>query len=224
MQRICPALQHLFAAAGLPQQARKTVRLHLSGAARPYHGLRHVALLWTRHRRFAAGTPFAAPQATRLIACAIAFHDVIYDPRRRDNERCSARLWRHNAPPGLCPADIDWVASAIEATADHLAPYPTGSPRERLLLWMLDLDLTPLGEPAPLFTRNSRDLRIEYRHLPKADWERNRQSFMRKLQAAPRLFRYRPLAIRFEAAARRNVARALAEAGSRPASGSAMRP
>jgi predicted metal-dependent HD superfamily phosphohydrolase len=106
---------------------------------------------------------------------------------------------------------VDWVAGTIEATANHLAWRDRSTQRARLRLWLLNLDLTPLGEQPELFARNTRRLRAEYRHLPEAEWESGRLSFLRKLHAAPRLFRSAPLAAAFEQQARRNIARELGE-------------
>ncbi len=203
------ALHDLLSTAALSAAARNIVLRQMATSRRHYHGLLHLTTLWTRHCRFGTGTPFLAPAATRLIACTIAFHDAVYDPARRDNEHRSALLWRRYAPADLSAADVDWVADTIEATADHLGVHDPTTQRARLRLWMLDLDLTPLGEPGELFARNTRRLRAEYHHLPEADWQRGRLAFLRKLQAAPRLFRSAPLAAAFEQQARRNIAREL---------------
>jgi len=203
------ALHDMLSTADLSEAARNIVLRQMATSRRHYHSLMHLAILWTRHRRFGAGTPFLAPTATRLIACAIAFHDAVYDPTRRDNEHRSALLWRRHAPADLSRADVDWVAATIEATADHLATHDATTQRDRLRLWLLDLDLTPLGEPSELFARNTSRLRAEYRHLPEADWHSGRLAFLRKLQAAPALFRSAPLAAAFEQQARRNIAREL---------------
>jgi predicted metal-dependent HD superfamily phosphohydrolase len=181
----------------------------MATSRRHYHGLMHLATLWTRHRRFGIGTPFLAPAATRLIACTIAFHDAVYDATQSDNEYRSALLWRRYAPADLSGADVDWVGATIEATVNHLASHDAASQRARLRLWLLDLDLTPLGEPAELFARNTRRLRAEYRHLRDTEWQSGRLAFLRKLQAAPVLFRTAPLAAAFEQQARRNIAREL---------------
>ncbi len=204
------AIHDLLSAAALSEAARNIVLRQMATSRRHYHGLMHLATLWTRHCRFGIGTPFLAPAATRLIACAIAFHDAVYDAKRRDNEHRSALLWRRYAPADLCAADVDWVAATIEATADHLASHDSSTQRARLRLWLLDLDLTPIGEQPELFARNTRRLRAEYRHLPEAEWEGGRLAFLRKLQAAPALFRSAPLAAAFEQQARRNIARELA--------------
>lgn len=206
------ALHDLLSTAALSVTARNTVVRRMATSRRHYHGLVHLATLWARHGRFGIGTPFLAPAATRLIACAITFHDAVYDATRRDNEHRSALLWRRHAPSDLSDADVDWVSVTIEATADHLALHDATTQRARLRLWLLDLDLTPLGEPAELYARNTRRLRAEYRHLPEAEWERGRLAFLRKLQAAPALFRSAPLAAAFEQQARRNIERELGSA------------
>jgi predicted metal-dependent HD superfamily phosphohydrolase len=203
------ALHDLLATAALSTAARNTVLCRMATSRRHYHGLLHLATLWTRHRRFGVGTAFRAPVASRLIACAIAFHDAVYDATRRDNEHRSALLWRRYAPADLSPVEVDWVAATIEATANHLAWHDASTQRARLRLWLLDLDLTPLGEQPELFARNTRRLRAEYRHLPEADWQRGRLAFLRQLQAAPALFRSAPLAAAFEQQARWNIAHEL---------------
>jgi predicted metal-dependent HD superfamily phosphohydrolase len=203
------ALHDLLTTAALSETARNLVLRQMATSGRHYHGLMHLATLWTRHHRFGTGTPFLAPAATRLIACTIAFHDAVYDATRSDNEYRSAQLWRRHAPADLPGADVDWVGATIEATANHLALYDAATQRARLRLWLLDLDLTPLGEPAELFARNTRRLRAEYRHLPDAEWQRSRVAFLGRLQAAPVLFRSARLAAAFEQQARRNIARVL---------------
>lgn len=204
--QIGATLDDLLVTAALPERARIDVLRRMGAPCRHYHGLRHLAYLWMRHRRYGSGTPFVGCHLSRLIACAIAFHDAIYDPTRSDNERRSAQLWRRSAPADLSARDVAWVAEAILATANHLAPRPDDTLRQRALLWMLDLDLTPLGEEPGLFARNTRALRIEYRHIPEADWQRRRTSFLRGLLAAPALYRSTPIAAAFAAQARRNIA------------------
>lgn len=204
------ALRELLATAALSEPARRAVLRRMGMPHRHYHGLEHLAVLWQRHRRYGVGTPFLAPAPNRLIACAIAFHDAVYDSARRDNEHRSALLWRRYAPPDLSDMAVRWVGDTIEATADHLAVHDATTPAARLRLWLLDLDLTPLGEPAESFRRGTNRLRAEYHRVPEAVWEGNRLAFLRKLQAAPALYRSAPLAAAFERQAQRNIARELA--------------
>ncbi len=202
----------LLARLPLSGAAREALAARMTAPGRHYHGAGHLAALWARHREFgdAAGLRDAATE--RLIACAIAYHDAVYDATRRDNEVLSAGLWRAAAAEaGLPEGEVAWVAGTILATADHLGyRSAAGETGKAARLWMLDLDLTPLGEAPEAFARNTALLREEYRHLDAASWEAGRRAFLAGLQAWPRLYRTPVLAAGFEAAARRNIARELA--------------
>ncbi len=206
-------LNRLMETAGLPPSARDKALDLMAAPGRYYHGIGHLGVLWRRHEHFVQGSAFCAPVPNRLVACAIVFHDAIYDPTRGDNELRSAALWRDMAPADLAAEQVAWVTTTIEATADHLACTDAGSELARLRLWMLDLDLTPLGAPPAVFTRNTTALRQEFAHLDEAEWGRRRVAFLRTMQAAPRIFRSAPLAAAFEDQARQNIAQALREAG-----------
>ena len=204
----------LFAHVPVTPTAREDVLARMAGPDRHYHGLGHLATLWQRHLSHGAGLPVREPPWHRRIACAIAFHDAVYDPTRRDNEAASAALWR-NAAPALAPWETDWVAGTILATADHLgaAPEPGMAPEAwEARLWMLDLDLSPLGESEATFNANTSGLRAEYAHLDDAAWASGRLGFLRALSGRGPLFRHPVLAAAFEAPTRANLARELAAA------------
>jgi predicted metal-dependent HD superfamily phosphohydrolase len=197
----------------LPPRAKTELTAMMTTDDRHYHGVGHLALLWRRHRLYAAAEGFDAPEIETLIACAIAFHDCVYARGRRDNEERSAELWMNaSAGTSLADADRQWVAETIRATADHLAyPDPAADAplRERARLWVLDLDLTPLGEADADFDRNTELLRREVPHLTEAQYDAGRLGFLRKISAAPRVYRTPTLAAAFEAQARANFARQL---------------
>jgi predicted metal-dependent HD superfamily phosphohydrolase len=202
----------LFALVPVPPAARDDVLARMSARDRHYHGIDHLALLWGCHLRHGAGLSVCSPPWHRLIACAVAFHDAVYDPVRRDNETESAALWRA-ASPALEAGEIDWVGGTILATADHLnaAPDPGMAPDAwQARLWMLDLDLTPLGAAKADFIANTGKLRAEYAHLDEAAWVTGRRGFLRGLSRRAVLFRTPVLAAAYEATARANQARELA--------------
>jgi len=209
-----PDLVSLLSHLPIPEAAKSDLRTRLAEPTRHYHGTAHVVLLWQRHRHYGATlTVQQEPWDTRL-ACAIAFHDAIYDATRRDNEAASAALWRA-ASPALPPEAIDWVANTILATANHLAEKPEPNMSEAAWAaraWMLDLDLTPLGERPEAFNANTEALRREYAHLSDQAWNQGRAAFLRGIAATPRLFRTQVLHTAFEPQARANVARDLARA------------
>ncbi|WP_207541128.1 hypothetical protein [Sabulicella rubraurantiaca] len=201
------ALGELLSALPLPAPARDELRRRLLAPGRHYHGAEHVGLLWRRHRLLSRGTPFRAPRLERLIALAIAFHDAVYEPGRHDNEASSAALFRRRARGHLPRGEVRWVEGTILATADHLGTPPTRrtAPQERARLWVLDLDLTPLGERPAVFARNTRALRCEQGTA----WEAGCASFLARAAAARPLYRTPRIEARFGVRARANLAHRL---------------
>lgn len=206
------AFEALLQRVPVADAARRDLRGRLLAPDRHYHGAAHVALLWERHLHFRAGLSAPAAPWDTLIACAIAYHDAVYDPRRRDNEAESAALWRATGA-AVDAEGAAWVAATIEATADHLAARAEpglGEEGWAVRLWVLDLDLTPIGESEAVFAENTMRLRREFAHLDEASWEARRLRLLSRLAAAPRMFRSEALAAVFEAQARANIARELA--------------
>jgi predicted metal-dependent HD superfamily phosphohydrolase len=193
-------------------RARRELTRRMRAPDRFYHRDEHPALLWQRHCSLGRDGAFRAPHLDRLIASAIAFHDAVLDTTRTDNEAASAALWREMAGAAgqLSPDEIEWVAGTIEATARHLAPWPAEGVLERARIWVLDLDLTPLGERPEIFSQDSQRLRAEHMHLDAAAWNRKRLAFLAQLAGAPRLFRTGVVADLFEAPAQANLRRELA--------------
>ncbi|HEY1942953.1 MAG TPA: hypothetical protein VGH40_12595 [Roseiarcus sp.] len=208
-------LQDLLDEAPLDAAVKDALFQEMSRPERHYHGVAHLEALWRRHRRLSERSGLAGPEADRLVACAIAWHDSVYDPLRADNEERSAEAWlAASAGAPIAEADRQWVAETIRATKDHLAyEPPAGSAatfRERLRLWVLDLDLTPLGAPAETFDRNTRLLRLESGRKSDETWRAAMVAFRRRFLDAPRIYRTPELAAIYEAAARRNLERSLA--------------
>lgn len=200
------------------QSQKDAICRRMSEEYRAYHGVDHLVTLWARHRLYAAAAGLDDARVHTLLACAIAYHDLVYVPGRADNEDRSADLWMaDSATSGLDLAERSWVADTVRATADHLGYEPRGldaagnlSLLERARLWMLDLDLTPIGEAAEVFIANTDALRREGGRADPAAFERSRLAFLRHLAAHPRLYRSPVLAAAFETQARRNIARELA--------------
>lgn len=200
--------------------ARDALWARMNEPSRHYHHAGHLAILWSRHCDHIAETGWQSAAATRLIACTIAYHDAIYDSRRSDNEARSADLWLEVSAQGpLDDSQRQWVASTIHATADHLGADATRSPAVTggeawavpARLWVLDLDLTPIGEVPDVFAANTIQLRDEVPHLDFETWDAGRLNFLRHIQAVPQIYRSPAIADRFERAARVNLARELGE-------------
>ena len=205
-------LQDLLDAAPLDAAAKDRLVQEMSRPERLYHGVAHIEGLWRLHRQYAEPAGLAGPEADRLVACAIAWHDSVYDPGRSDNEERSAEGWLGaSAGAPMAEADRQWVAETIRATSNHLAYEPPAGTaetfRERLRLWVLDLDLTPLGRSPEVFDRNTRLLRRESGAKSLAAWRAAMMGFRQRILDAPQIYRTPELAAIYEAAARRNLQR-----------------
>ncbi len=207
--------------------AKRDVMHRMTADDRHYHGLDHLAVLWRRHRAFAPAEGLRSSPVDALVAGAILFHDCIYDPRRGDSEERSARHWMDaTLDAGLADIDREWVADTIRATSAHLSYEPKeefwsataglshapaeAALREQARVWVLDLDLTPLGETPEVFNDNTRLLRLERPDMGDAEWNAARLRFLNAIAEAPRVYRSKTLAAAFEAQARRNLANACA--------------
>ena len=183
--------------------------------ARHYHNLHHLDVLWARHLRF---RDCLADQPCRtfepLIALAIAYHDAVFVADRPDNEERSADLWLEvsTTATDLVLDERLWVADTIRATADHLGSAkmidldtPDGYARQ----WVLDLDLSPLGEAPDIFDRNMEMLAAEAMHKTELQRRADLLATLRHFASARPLFRSQPIASVLAEPARRNFERHL---------------
>jgi predicted metal-dependent HD superfamily phosphohydrolase len=195
--------------------AKADLLRRMDAADRHYHDTGHLATLWRRHLVLSPGTGMDDAALTPRLAAAILWHDSIYVPGLADNELRSAELWCLAASGGgFDAATVAWVAAAIAATADHLAPRPPDdSLDEQVLRWMLDLDLTPLGEPAEEFCRNTKKLEQEFASVTEEAWEERRFGWLRRVANAPQIYRHPVIATAYDTQARLNLARELARFG-----------
>lgn len=136
----------------------------LSEPHRHYHTLRHV-------QHMLAHMPQDA--ATGELIAAIWLHDIVYDPRAADNEERSADQAEQDlAGSGL---DLSLVRDLIMVTKKHA---PTSVPGLDL---MSDLDLTILGEKPLRYKEYAAQIRLEYGHVPEADYRRGRAAILHHL-------------------------------------------
>jgi predicted metal-dependent HD superfamily phosphohydrolase len=185
----------------------------LMGPDRHYHGLEHLAALWRRHCALSPGTGMDAPDLQPQVAAVIGWHDAIYVAGRSDNEAASAKLWQDAAAGGgLRQEEIDWVATTIAATADHIGPRMGIQASSPPVQWLLDLDLSPLGEDPTEFARKTAKLACEYAPADAQNWTKWRLEFFRRLTACPKIFLSPVISAAYEIQARCNVEQELARA------------
>jgi len=172
-----------------------------TSADRRYHDFRHVAdclRLLDSARGLARGAD--------AIELAIWFHDAIYDSRRSDNEEASARLAVDSLAGLDVPASMTQAVHELVLATRHNAP-----PADPDAALLIDIDLSILGQPAPVFDEYEAGIRFEYAWVSEPEFQAGRSKVLRSFLDRPRIYCTDYFRDAFESAARENVARSLAK-------------
>ena len=187
----------------VPPTLLAKLRERHAGPQRHYHDWSHVEALLGH-----AGKLGDAIHDGDAVLYAILFHDAVYDPRAKDNERDSARLLLDETPP-IAPASLDLAHRMILATEGHVMPDASGQDAQDIAHF-LDMDLAILGASDERFDIYEDQIRREYAHVPEDAFRKGRAGVLRGFAARERLFFSQWGLDRFEARARNNLARSLA--------------
>jgi predicted metal-dependent HD superfamily phosphohydrolase len=171
-----------------------------SAADRRYHDIHHIEnclQLFDTVRALAA-----QPDAIEL---AIWFHDAIYDSHKSDNEASSASLADSALMQlGVPRATRQSVCDLILAT-QHNAP-----PADPDAALLVDIDLSILGQPAPIFDAYEAGIRFEYAWVTDSAFRAGRAKVLQSFLDRPRIYTTDYFSAAFESAARQNLNRSLA--------------
>jgi predicted metal-dependent HD superfamily phosphohydrolase len=163
---------------------------------RRYHDLAHLAAVLGLTGELAGAAP--DPDAVRLAAW---YHDVVYDPRRPDNEQVSAERARAGLR-GLVPEErVEEVVRLVLLTAGH-DPAPDDANGAVLC----DADLAVLAGPPESYAAYASAVREEYGHLSDAEFTAGRIAVLEHLLALPALYRLPAVATEWTPRARANLA------------------
>ncbi|GAB7049699.1 HD domain-containing protein [Catenuloplanes indicus] len=169
---------------------------------RAYHDEAHLTSMLSTVDRYAAKA-----RAPHLVRLAVWYHDAIYDPAATGNEEASAHLASSDLTRLGVPHDgAAEVARLVLLTAGHAVD--DGDTDGALLC---DADLAVLARPAAEYRQYTQGVRREYAHVPDELFRLGRAAVLRGLLDLPALFRDPELAARWEAPARANLNRELAE-------------
>jgi predicted metal-dependent HD superfamily phosphohydrolase len=121
----------------------------------------------------------------------------------------SAQLLEQEAAEHLSPHDIGFAAAIIRATATHTVPEGLPAQDARDLALFLDIDLSILGAPEPVYDQYEQDIRAEYAFVPADAYRAGRGAILKGFLSRPRLYLTDIAHAEWDAAARANLARAL---------------
>jgi len=136
------------------------------------------------------------------VYAAVLFHDAIYDPQRKDNEARSSDLAKDHGAS-------DYARLLIMLTSKHGQLDPADVDRDAANF--LDCDTAILGAEPPQFDAYDAAIRREYAGIPDAAYGPARKAFLSNMLARPRIFLGDLFHTKLDAAARENLARAIAK-------------
>lgn len=189
-----------IAAQGDPHPVYQKLITRYSEAHRKYHNLEHIEHCLQEFREIQRYAKFA-----NAIHFALFLHDSIYDTQSSLNEEMSAS-W---ASQIIKSAQIhhsfaDRIANLILATK-HTQPSDDFDTQ-----LICDIDLTPLGKPEKLFDVDGDHIRQEYSWVPQKEYVVGRSTFLNSLLARPAIYQTAYFREKYEAIARDNLKRAIA--------------
>lgn len=187
---------------GVCQALWHDIAEHYDETARAYHTLRHIQQLFTQfdHVKHRLDEP-------HIIALALYYHDVIYDPTRSDNEAKSAEHAADKLGCYLSTEQCARIQSLIMMTATHQL-NDINNEIDNIdsdAAYLLDMDLSILGATWSEYEHYAQAVRQEYAHVDINAYRNGRIAVLESLLAHPRLYLTDDYYDRLEQQARQNI-------------------
>ncbi|MBK7872161.1 MAG: hypothetical protein IPJ74_16580 [Saprospiraceae bacterium] len=170
---------------------------------RHYHNLHHITSMLELSN---VNTPHL--QQKDVVDIAIFYHDIIYNPLRKDNEERSARRASEELKELNLPKEkIDLVYNFILATKSHdLQGFDETSD----LAYFLDFDLAILGATWKDYWNYAQQIRKEYEAYPDFLYNPGRVKVLQTFLSKPFIFYTATFRRMLEIQARKNIEQELA--------------
>ena len=167
---------------------------------RAYHTLKHIQQLFGEFEQIKDNL-----REPHIIALALYFHDVIYEPTRSDNELKSAEYAVAALRCYLSEEQCQHIYALIMITATHQLDKLVDEDKVSDAAYLLDMDLSILGAPWPEYRQYTQAVRQEYVHVIKENYRVGRIAVLEKLLTHPTLYLTAYYHARLEEQARENI-------------------
>ena len=167
-----------------------------------YHNLDHIRFLLALFEEFSGSINDKA-----VVFFSIWFHDAVYAPRKKDNEKQSAKLAVERLRKLFIPEDkISKIEKIILATEKHRAENLDEDGKI-----FLDFDLAILGSETKIYKNYAQAIRKEYGFVKDADYKAGRKAVLQNFLRRDFIYFSQLMRERFEANAHRNIKREISE-------------
>lgn len=169
---------------------------------RQYHNLSHIEALLDLAEQYRGELLEPA-----VVEMAIWFHDLVYRPLSKQNEKKSAQLARKwLAELGADSVLQERVAVLIRQTEKPTDFLPS---KDRDMAWLLDFDLSILGRSTEVYARYAEAMRKEFKLVPEVLYRQGRVRLLRQFLKLDFIYRTGPMRRALERPARENLLKEL---------------
>ena len=171
-----------------------------TASSRAYHNLSHL------YSMFRVLDEAGFSHSNRILEYAIWYHDIIYNAKKKDNEKQSAIIFKESCHYFLEAEIVEQVERVILSTEKH---FPLSEKQE--VKWMLDLDLFILCSPVETYQKYAQAIREEYKWVPKILYKRGRKKVLQSFLKRDRIYFSDYFYEYYETIARENLKNELSE-------------
>ena len=169
---------------------------------RAHHTLKHIQQLFEQFDQIKDKL-----YEPHIIALALYYHDVTYDPRRSDNELKSAEYAVEALSHYLSAEQCQHIYALIMMTATHQPHKLADEDKSSDAAYLLDMDLSILGGSWSEYQQYAQAVRQEYAHVTKVNYRVGRITVLQKLLTHTTLYLTEFYHSRLEEQARENIKR-----------------
>lgn len=176
---------------------------------RKYHNEEHIFNCFNLYTTY---VPSDIEDYTEL-AFAIIFHDIVYDTQSKDNEEKSAAFMKkvlQDFDPKLYP---DQFCNKIADMIMHTKHTLSTKYKPIAYQYMIDIDLSILGESEATFDAYDKDIREEYSWVPEEIYKVERKKILQSFLDRKCIYETETFRNLFEEQARKNLSKAIERLG-----------
>ncbi len=118
-----------------------------------------------------------------LAGLAIIFHDIVYDPKRHDNEEESVRVFKNLFKVEEYNSS-ESIENLIMATKNHTH----SNSNNRFISTIIDLDLYILGSEPTRFNEYEKQIRAEYNYVSDELYKKGRIDFINSMLSKDNIY------------------------------------
>ena len=181
------------------------IAMRYNESQRVYHSLQHIQQLFGQFEQIKNHL-----NQQHIIALALFYHDVIYEPTCVNNELKSAEYAVEALSSYLTAEQCQYIYALIMMTASHQIDdidKNSDKAKESDAAYLLDMDLSILGASWSEYEQYAKDIRQEYAHVSNANYCVGRVEVLEELLAHPTLYLTDDYHSRLEQQARENIER-----------------